>query len=89
MSYAESIAIGGRFWLDNFINAKVQHAKVNQADEAINQAFPTTDKLTGIDVAWEHQYNLKTLISSRLWAVDSDIQSTDVGVGVGIELQTY
>ena len=88
---AESIALGGRLWLDNrnFINAKVQHAKVNQADEAINQAFPTIDKLTGIDVAWEHQYNPKTLISSRLWAVDSDTQSTDVGVGVGIELQTY
>ena len=88
---AESIALGGRLWLDNrnFINAKVQHAKVNQADDAINQAFPTTDKLTGIDVAWEHQYNPKALISSRIWAVDSDIQSTDVGVGVGIELQTY
>ena len=88
---AESIALGGRLWLDNrnFINAKVQHAKVNQADEAINQAFPTTDKLTGIDVAWEHQYNPKTLISSRLWAVDSDIQSTDIGAGVSIEFHTY
>nr|WP_313975623.1 capsule assembly Wzi family protein [uncultured Psychrobacter sp.] len=88
---AESIALGGRLWVDNrnFINAKVQHAKVNQADEAINQAFPTTDKLTSIDVAWEHQYNPKALISSRLWAVDSDIQSTDVGVGVGIEFHTY
>lgn len=88
---AESIAVGGRLWLDsrNFINAKLQHAKVNQADKAINQAYPTTDKLTGIDVAWEHQYNPQTLISSRLWAVDSDTQSTDVGVGVGIELQTY
>ena len=88
---AESIALGGRLWLDNrnFINAKVQHAKVNQSDRSTNQAFPTTDKLTGIDVAWEHQYNPKALISSRIWAVDSDIQSTDVGVGVGIELQTY
>jgi len=88
---AESIALGGRLWLDNrnFINAKVQHAKVNQADEAINQAFPTTDKLTGIDVAWEHQYNPKTLISSRLWAVDSDTQSTDIGAGVSIEFHNY
>ena len=88
---AESIALGGRLWLDNrnFINAKVQHAKVNQSDRSTNQAFPTTDKLTSIDVAWEHQYNPKTLISSRLWAVDSDIQSTDVGVGVGVEFQTY
>ncbi|WP_289050516.1 capsule assembly Wzi family protein [uncultured Psychrobacter sp.] len=88
---AESIALGGRLWLDNrnFINAKVQHAKVNQADRSTNQAFPTTDKLTSIDVAWEHQYNPKTLISSRLWAVDSDSQSTDVGAGVGMEFHTY
>lgn len=90
---AESIALGGRLWLDNrnFINAKIQHAKVNQAEirNEINQAFPTTDKLTGLDVAWEHQYNPKTLISSRIWAVDSDVQSTDVGVGVGVEFHTY
>ncbi len=90
---AESVAVGGRLWVDNrnFINAKVQHAKVNQADRRndTNQAFPNTDKLTGIDVAWEHQYNPKTLISSRLWAVDSDTQSTDVGAGVGIEFNTY
>jgi len=88
---AEGIALGGRLWLDNrnFINAKIQHAKANQSDRSTNQAFPTTDKLTSIDVAWEHQYNPKTLISSRLWAVDSDIQSTEVGVGVGIEFHTY
>ncbi|MGP9635800.1 capsule assembly Wzi family protein [Psychrobacter sp. AOP3-A1-26] len=88
---AESVAVGGRLWLDNrnFINAKVQHAKVNQSSQSFNLAFPKSDKLTGIDVAWEHQYNPKALISSRIWAVDSDIQATDVGVGVGIELQTY
>lgn len=84
---AESIALGGKLWLDNrnFINAKLQHAKVNQSDEKDNQAFPTTDKLTVVDVAWEHQYNPKTLVSSRLWAADSDVQSTDIGVGIGVE----
>ena len=88
---AESISVGGRLWLDerNFINAKLQHAKVNQADEAINQAYPTTDKLTAVDVAWEHQLQPLTKVSTRLWAVDSDVESTDVGVGVGIELSTY
>ncbi|MDN3399727.1 capsule assembly Wzi family protein [Psychrobacter sp. APC 3426] len=88
---AESVAVGGHVWLDNrnFINAKIQHARVNQADEAINQAFSTTDKLTAIDVTWEHQYNPRTLISSRLWTVDSDTQSTDIGAGVGIEFHTY
>ena len=89
----ESVALGGRLWLDNrnFINAKVQHAKVNQADRnnQTNQAFPMTDKLTAVDVAWEHQYNPKTLISSRLWAVDSDIQSTEIGAGIGLEFKTY
>ena len=95
---AESVAVGGRLWLDgrNFIHAKLQHAKVNQSGEldsrtgeSDNQAFPVTDKLTAIDVSWEHQYTPKALISSRIWAVDSDIQSTDVGVGIGLELQTY
>ncbi|WP_352287835.1 capsule assembly Wzi family protein [Psychrobacter sp. GW64-MNA-CIBAN-0177] len=88
---AESISVGGKLWLDsrNFINAKLQHAKVNQADEAINQAYPTTDKLTAVDVAWEHQLQPLTKVSTRLWAVDSDIESTDIGVGVGIELTTY
>ena len=88
---AESIAVGGRLWLDNrnFINAKLQHAKVNQANEAINQAYPTTDKLTAIDVAWEHQLQPLMSVNSRVWAVDSDIQSTDIGIGVGLELKAY
>jgi hypothetical protein len=88
---AESISVGGRLWLDerNFIHAKVQHAKVNQADETINQAYPTTDKLTAVNVAWEHQLQPLTKVSTRLWAVDSDVESTDIGVGVGIELATY
>ena len=88
---AESIAVGGRLWLDerNFISAKLQHAKVNQADENDNQAFPTTDKLTAIDIAWEHQLQPLMSVNSRVWAVDSDIQSTDIGVGVGLELKAY
>lgn len=88
---AESVALGSRLWLDerNFIHTKLQHAKVNQADEAINQAYPATDKFTAIDVAWEHQLQPLTKITGRVWAVDSDIESTDVGVGLGIEFATY
>ncbi len=88
---AESVALGGKLWVDNknFINAKLQYAKVNQSDESINQAFPNSDKLKVADVAWEHQYNPKTLISSRIWAVDSDIESTDIGTGVGIEFTNF
>ncbi len=95
---AESISLGGRLWLDNrnFITAKLQHAKVNQSGEldrrtgeSDNQAFATTDKLTAIDVSWEHQLQPLMSINSRVWAVDSDIQSTDIGVGVGLELKAY
>ena len=88
---AESVSVGGRLWVSpkDFVTTKLQYAKVNQADNDINQAFPTTDKLKVVDVAWEHQYNPKTLISSRLWAVDSDTQSTDIGAGIGIEFHTY
>lgn len=88
---AESVSLGGRVWLDerNFIHAKLQQAKVNQADEAINQAFPTTDKLTAIDVSWAHQLQPKALITTRVWAVDSDNRSSDVGAAIGLELQSY
>lgn len=93
----ESIAVGGKLWVDNqnFINAKVQHAKVNQSglegkrSHLNNRAFPDSDKLTVLDVAWEHQLNPKTTISSRAWISDSDIHSTDVGGGIGVEFANF
>lgn len=87
----ESIAVGGKLWVDNqnFITTKVQHAKVNQSNLAINKAFPESDKLTVLDVAWEHQLNPKTTISSRAWVSDSDIHSTEVGGGIGVEYTNF
>lgn len=93
----ESIAVGGKLWVNNqnFINAKVQHAKVNQSGVEGNRsfrnskAFPESDKLTVLDVAWEHQLNPKTTISSRAWVSDSDIHSTDVGGGIGVEFANF
>lgn len=93
----ESIAVGGKLWLDNqnFINAKVQHAKVNQSgiegsrSYRNNRAFPESDKLTVLDIAWEHQLNPKTTISSRAWVSDSDIDSTDIGGGIGVEFTNF
>ena len=88
---AESYTIGGKLWMDNqnFVNAKIQHAKVNQSSRATNYAFPESDKLTVLDVAWEHQLNPKTTISSRAWVADSDIYSTDVGGGIGVEFNNF
>ena len=87
----ESIAVGGKLWVDNqnFINAKMQRAKVNQSSRATNYAFPESDKLTVLDVAWEHQLNPKTTISSRAWVSDSDIYSTDVGGGIGVNFSNF
>lgn len=95
---SESIVVGGKLWLDpqNFINAKLQHAKVNQSEEldmrtglSDNYAFPESDKLTVVDVAWEHQLDPKTVISSRAWVSDSDIHSTDIGGGIGVEFTNF
>ena len=93
----ESIAVGGKLWLNNqnFINAKIQHAKVNQSGIEVsrsytsNKAFPESDKLTVLDVAWEHQLTPNTTISSRAWVSDSDIHSTDVGGGIGVEFANF
>lgn len=88
---AESYTIGGKLWMDNqnFINAKVQHAKVNQSNLVTNSAFPESDKLTVLDVTWKHQLNPKTTISSRAWVSDSDIHSMDVGGGIGVEFNNF
>lgn len=88
---AESIAVGSKLWLNNndFITAKLQYAKVNQADEDINQAFPTTDTLKAVDIAWAHQLKPQALITTRLWAVDSKTQSNDIGAAIGLEFSTY
>ncbi|MEZ7500933.1 capsule assembly Wzi family protein [Psychrobacter sp. Arc29] len=95
---AESVSVGGRLWLDsrNFVNTKLQYVKVNQSGEldrrtgkSDNQAFPMKDKLTAIDISWAHQLNPKTLVTSRLWGVDSDNQSSDIGAGVGLEFIVY
>nr|WP_227691574.1 capsule assembly Wzi family protein [Psychrobacter aestuarii] len=91
---AESVAVGSKVWLneDNFVRAKLQYAKVNQsprADKGINNVYPEEDTLKVMDVEWTHQLQPKTKLSTRLWAVDSDIQSTDIGAGVGLEWQSY
>lgn len=88
---AESVAVGSKLWLNNnnFVSTKLQYAKVNQSDRKTNQAFPNTDTLKAIDVAWEHQLKPQALITTRLWAVDSKIESTDIGAGIGLELKTY
>lgn len=93
----QSISIGGKLWLDsqNFITSKLQYVKVNQSASkgdryyGNNKAFPESDKLKVVDVAWEHRLNPKTTISSRIWASDSDIHSTDVGGGLGIEYTNF
>lgn len=88
---AESISIGSKIWLGNgdFLRAKLQYAKVNQSEEAKNKAFPTEDKLKVIDVEWARQLNPKTLLTTRVWGVDSDTGSSDIGAGVGLEFKAY
>lgn len=88
---ARSVSVGSKLWINNndFIRAKLQYAKVNESDRDTNQAFPNTDTLKAIDISWDHQLKPQALITTRLWAVDSKIESTDVGAGIGLELKTY
>lgn len=86
---AESIAVGGKVWLNekDFLTTKLQYAKVNQSDGNTNQNFPTSDTLKAVDVAWSHQLKPQALMTTRLWAVDSDVESADVGAAIGLELK--
>lgn len=86
---AESIAVGGKVWLNekDFLTTKLQYAKVNQSDSNTNQNFPTSEILKAVDVAWSHQIKPQALMTTRLWAVDSDIESADVGAAIGLELK--
>ncbi|WP_352338923.1 capsule assembly Wzi family protein [Psychrobacter sp. 16-MNA-CIBAN-0192] len=86
---AESIAIGGKIWLNkkDFLTAKLQYAQLNQSNRTINQNFLTSDTLKAVDVMWSHQLKPQALMTTRLWAVDSNIESADVGAAIGLELK--
>ena len=86
---AESVSVGGKVWLNekDFLTTKLQYAKVNQSNKDTNQNFPTSDTLKAVDVAWSHQIKPQALMTTRLWAVESNIESTDVGAAIGLELK--
>ena len=86
---AESIAVGSKVWLNekDFLTTKLQYAKVNQSDKKTNQNFPSTDTLKAVDVAWSHKLKPQALMTTRLWAVDSKVESTEVGAAIGLEFK--
>ena len=86
---AESVSVGGKVWLNekDFLTTKLQYAKVNQSNRVTNQNFQSTDTLKAIDMAWSHQLKPQALMTTRLWAVDSKLESTDVGAAIGLELK--
>ena len=88
---AESLTLGGKLWLnqDDFIHAKLQLAEVNQSARATNKHYPDSDTLKAIDLAWDHQLTPQALLSVRVWALDSDMHSNDIGAGVGLQWQGY
>ncbi|MDX5630299.1 MULTISPECIES: capsule assembly Wzi family protein [unclassified Brenneria] len=68
-------------------STRITYARVNPNDQNINQAFPRSDTLKGIELGWGYDFQSKVKFDTRVWYTDSDNStSDDVGAGVGVEI---
>lgn len=68
-------------------STRVMYAKVNPRSQRINQAFPRSDTLKGIELGWGYDFQNRVKLDTRVWYTDSNHSiSDDVGAGLGIEV---
>ena len=83
-------SVGGdiRFDTMNRLSGRVMYANVSQTQrvELNNAAFPKSDKIKGIDITWTHYVKPTIPLKVNGWVSDSDVNGSDGGVSVGVEI---
>lgn len=83
-------SVGGdiRFDTMNRLSGRVMYANVSQTQrvELNNAAFPKSDKIKGLDITWTHYVKPTIPLKVNGWVSDSDVNGSDGGVSVGVEI---
>lgn len=66
-------------------STRLVYAKVNPKDQSINQAFPKSDTLKGIQLGWGYTFTHQVKFDTSLWYTDNNNSTADdVGAGVSM-----
>lgn len=81
-------SVGGdiRFDTMNRLNGRVIYAKLNQSNVVVNTAFPKEDNIKALDLTWTHYLKPTIPLKVNGWVSDSDLNGSDGGVSVGVEI---
>ncbi|ENV08193.1 hypothetical protein F966_04058 [Acinetobacter higginsii] len=85
---SQMYSVGGdiRFDTMNRLNGRVIYAKLNQSNVAVNTAFPKEDNIKALDLTWTHYLKPTIPLKVNGWVSDSDLNGSDGGVSVGVEI---
>ena len=68
-------------------SARLAYAKVNPKNQSINNAFPYSDTLKGVQLGWSGDVYKSVRLNTSLWYTDADhSDSDDVGLSADIEI---
>ncbi|CAE1150869.1 capsule assembly Wzi family protein [Serratia rhizosphaerae] len=68
-------------------STRMVYAKVNPRNMAINQAFPRSDTLKGIQLGWGYDFDSQVKFDTSLWYTDNNNSTADdVGAGISLEV---
>lgn len=66
-------------------STRLVYAKVNPNNQSINQAFPKSDTLKGIQLGWGYTFTHQVKFDTSLWYTDNNNSTADdVGAGVSM-----
>ncbi|MCH7304558.1 capsule assembly Wzi family protein [Acinetobacter sp. NIPH 1869] len=85
---SQMYSVGGdiRFDTMNRLNGRVIYAKLNQSNVVVNTAFPKEDNIKALDLTWTHYLKPTIPLKVNGWVSDSDLNGSDGGVSVGVEI---
>ncbi len=78
----EMVLDDGQRW-----STRLVYAKVNPNNQTVNQAFPKSDTLKGIQLGWGYNFASQVKFDTSLWYTDNNASTADdVGAGISFEV---